>query len=181
MTPLQARITPTLVSPFLFMMTEVFPFLAAWTFLFNLAFLTAAWALTFFFAGDLAATLDADLGVCFGAFFGVDLVAGLVVLVFEADFGVLLVCGLATVVLVTLATAFFADPYEISYFFWVLTFGLAVGFVTGFLVIDFLTAEDLTTDLLLDGLAVAFLVEAVLVALLFLMEAAVAFGISNFF
>jgi len=94
---------------------------------------------------------------------------------------VLVVCGLATVVLVTLATAIFADPYEISYFFWVLTFGLAVGFATGFLVIDFLTAEDLTTDLLLDGLAVAFLVETVLVALLFLMEAAVAFGISNFF
>jgi len=79
MTPLQARITPTLVSPFLFMMTEVFPFLAAWTFLFNLAFLTAAWALTFLLAGDLATALDADLGVCFGALFGVDLAAGLVV------------------------------------------------------------------------------------------------------
>lgn len=45
----------------------------------------------------------------------------------------------------------------------------------------FLTAEVLATDLLAEGLEVTFLVATGLVALLFLLEATVAFGISNFF
>ena len=46
---------------------------------------------------------------------------------------------------------------------------------------DFLTTGAFTTDLLLDGLAVAFLVEEVLVALLVLLATGAAFGISNIF
>jgi len=152
---LVAKITPTLVKPFLFTMAEDLTFLAFWTFLVTAAFLTAALPLL-----AVALVLEA--------------------LVFDLA-GAALACGLAGAALVTLATAFFAEALLISLDIRVLTFGLAVGLATGFLVIDFLTAEVFATDLLLDGLAVAFLVEAVLEALCFLWATAAAFGISNFF
>lgn len=150
---LVAKITPTLVRPFLLTMAEDLTFLEFWTFLLTLAF----------FAATLPLLLD-----------------------FDADFGVALACALAGAALVTLATTFLAEAYVLSSCIRVLTFGLAVGLETGFLVMDFLTAEDFlttafTTDLLLDGLALAFLVEAVLEALCFLLATAAAFGISNFF
>lgn len=77
--------------------------------MFNFALLAAALPLLLFLAADFWAALDADLGACFGAFFGVDLATVLVAFGLEADFGAALACGFAGAALVTFETAFLAE------------------------------------------------------------------------
>lgn len=82
----EAKIIPTLVNPLELMVTEVFPFLAFWIFLFRSAFFLAAWFLAVVLAGDLAATLATALATFFGATLVADLATAFVETVLVADF-----------------------------------------------------------------------------------------------